>query len=280
MSRDLSQISQAHSSGAAAGRSHAHTAPAEGRRQRSSPTCSAPSGRAAQAGAPRSGCVFSPLSPQRFPFSHRKPHPRPPLLHPTTGTSRFQTTMRTKGLRTKRTQTGYHRPPSLGATARSHRRGRPEPSALIPQHHPKTCDEGGRRRPRLLLRGGCRPPVLQGRGSRRPAPLSASPADPSNGPAAAPALTHPEGGEKRGEGRRRPLSRRPRPPPAGPTPSLTGPTHGEAPRLRPARMHPLGSLSNPAGKGTWGRDRRCAGRSRESLFFTKMAAGLSASYPA
>lgn len=48
MSRDLSQISQAHSSGAAAGRSHAHTAPAEGRRQRSSPTCSAPSGRAAQ----------------------------------------------------------------------------------------------------------------------------------------------------------------------------------------------------------------------------------------
>lgn len=124
-----------------------------------------------------------------------------------------------------------------------------------------------------------------GRSSRHPAPLSASPADPADGPAAAPALTHPEEGGGRGSNARprsghAPFGRGHAPPPANPTPSLTGPTHGEVPRLTPARVRPLGSLSNPAGKGTWGRDRRCAGRSRESLFFTKMAAGLSASYPA
>lgn len=162
----------------------------------SSPARSAPSGRAAQPGAPRSGCVLCSLSPQLFPFPHRKPHPRPPSSISRRGLHAYRRPCVLKGFE----QGG------CGQDAASPTTPAPGPPGALSTHPPTSPrNPKGRPRPRLQLRGGCGPSLAAGRSSRRPAPLGASPAHPTNGPAVAPALTHPEEGGGRG-GNTRPRS--------------------------------------------------------------------------
>lgn len=197
----------------------------------------APSGRAAQPGAPRSGRVLCPLSPQPFPFPHRKPHPRPPSSIPRRGLGAYRRPCALKGFE----RGGCERDTASPTTPA------PGPPGALSPHPPASArNPNGRPRPRLRLRGSCRPPPAAGRSSRLPAPLSASPADPASGPAAAPALTHPEEGGGRG-GKARPRS--------GHAPSRSGhalsrsghaPSRsGHAPRRHPPRPH---SQAQPTGR--------------------------------
>lgn len=116
------------------------------------------------------------------------------------------------------------------------------------------------------------PPPWQGSPLAPAAPLTSRAGPPphtANDPLRRSRARAPRGGK--GRSREVPLR------PSGPAP---GALPGGGAAQGPARMRLPHSHSNRPAKGTWGRDHPYVGRSRTSLFFTKMAAGPSASYPA
>lgn len=204
----------------------------------------------------------SPTPPGNWRLHSRRPAPQPPSAHFLLLASTSPAPL-----------------PAVPLPALSPFLPQPRPAERVPRERPEGRAGEGALLHRPSREGSRRrtPEPHRGKPAPLPCPPLPSPHLPAPRTANDPSLRSraraPSGGEGgKEEGR----SRGPPPRPEGPAPRA-GPG-GAAPW--PARMRPPHSHSNPPAKGTWGRDHPYVGRSRTALFFTKMAAGPSALYPA